>query len=59
MEGAGGMTAPMPPDAPTLMWQLSREKALEDLARHNESANSAGLPECPCSDCRLTRAGCA
>ena len=53
------MSHPMPPDAPTLMWQLSREKALEDLARHDESANSAGLPECPCSDCRLTRAGCA
>jgi len=53
------MTAPMPPNAPTLMWQLSRQAALERMARHDESAASAGLSECPCSDCRLTRAACA
>lgn len=50
------MTAPMPANAPTLMWQQARQQELEALARHDESATSAGLPECPCSSCAHTRA---
>lgn len=53
------MTAPMPTNAPALTWALARQNALERMARHDESATSVGLPECPCSDCQLTRAGAA